>query len=65
MAGMSDKRHYRPAKDVAEIVGVCERTIRRGHDAGHVRRKVVVRGLVSRILYSLADARELASERVE
>jgi len=39
----------------------CERTIRRWHKAGYVRRKPLRRGLQTFWLYSVSDAKRVAS----
>ena|GEM_PF-4704502 len=58
---MNGHAGYKPVGDVAEAVGYCERTIRRWHKAGYVRRKPLRRGLQTFWLYSVSDAKRVAS----
>lgn len=57
------KDRFEDAATVARKIGVCDRTIRRWHDAGLVRRKEVRQGMTLRCLYSLMDARRVAAGR--
>lgn len=52
--------HYKPIGDLAKDIGFCERTIKRWHDAGLVKRRAIKRGLATRWLYSVSDAKRVA-----
>ncbi len=62
---MAGHAPYESARLVGEIVGKSERTIRRWSARGLVRAKTIRQGLMQFRVYSVSDAKRVASERIE